>query len=54
MIKNEWKTRYVNRLIRHGLTKKEALGNYRAIDETDYTIEPESAADDEISYMKEN
>ena len=49
----EWKQKYRDRLIKYGgLTKKQAMENCRAIGEIDYTINPESAADDEISYMK--
>ena len=49
----KWKQKYRDRLIKYGgLTKKQAMENCRAIGEIDYTINPESAADDEISYMK--
>ena len=50
--KNRWKQRYIARLIMFRLTPKEALENYTAIDGIDFTINPESCADDEISYMK--
>ena len=50
--KNRWKRRYIARLILRKLSKKEALENYTAIDGIDFTINPESCADDEISYMK--
>lgn len=53
MIKDEWKKKYVDRLIKYGLTKKEAVNNYKAIDEIDYAISPELVAEDEITYMKE-
>ena len=48
--KKIWKLKYINRLIKFGLTKKQALENYRAIDEIDLTIDPEIAVDEEISY----
>ena len=50
-----WKQKYMDRLIKYGgLTKKQAEANCQAIGEIDYTINPESAADDEIDYGKGN
>lgn len=51
--KKVWKRKYINRLIKSGLTKKQATANYNVMDEIDLTINPEIAADDEISYMED-
>lgn len=49
----EWKERYIKRLIDWGLNKKEAKENYYAGYDGYNSDNPESAADDEISYYKE-
>ena len=45
----DWKQRYINRLISHGYEKKFAVETCKAA-EIDLETEPESAADDEVSY----
>lgn len=50
--KNNWRLRYINRLISHGYKKKDAIATYNSIDEIDYETEPESSADDEYSYWE--
>ena len=49
IINKNWKQRYINRLISHGYEKKFAVETCKAA-EIDLETEPESAADDEVSY----
>lgn len=48
--KREWKNRSMDRLVKHGLTKDQALKDYMALHEIDYEVCSEIAADDELSY----
>ena len=49
-----YKKRYVNRLIEGGMHIKVALDLYRAgIDDIDYSVSPEGAARDELTYWAE-
>jgi hypothetical protein len=49
MKRKEWKDKYIHVLIINGLTKKQALENYVAIDEIDLDDDPEQMALDELS-----
>jgi hypothetical protein len=55
--KQTWKKRYRDRLIKSGLTLKEARESTNAIDMSDIDLEiddPEMMADDELSYWSGN
>ena len=47
----EWKLKYVTRLVNHGLTRIEAEENYKNGDH-DFDDSPEDQADDLISYYR--
>ena len=48
--KNNWRLRYINRLITNGYEIKDAIATYKSIDKIDNEIQPESSAEDECSY----
>lgn len=51
MEKEEWKKRYIERLIERGLNKHIAEGmGESALEDWDSDSDPEMAADDELSY----
>lgn len=51
MQKQEWKDKYIQRMVDAGLSKGEAEDDYNAgIDDHDYEDDPEMAADESLSY----
>jgi hypothetical protein len=50
MEKEEWLKRYKARLIEHGVDENLAEENTQAVEDSTYCDDPESAADDELSY----
>jgi hypothetical protein len=52
--KNEWRDRYIARLVFHGLDVDFATADFEAAEDShDYDNDPEDSADDELFYMGE-
>ena len=56
MIKEEWLKRYKSRMVERGLSDEEAQAAMEAVDVDDPGLDddPESAADDELSYWTDD